>query len=261
MNSNSLEDVFKLRRKDGLSDKDIVREIFEETFDADVNEICRITGMNKLDVGRVKGWVARKRAGKKKLKRKTESEIEEEMETAEEESESIYKTDPDVNKILRKTIKTHPDIQEKHIIEVMSWAEMTPGGLHPTHLAALLTSMKGIDSRTANLLAQKYSLAVARAQQEEGPPAWLLQPPMQPMQMQQQTPFYPQSFPQPDPYQRFSGPTKQPTQGLYRVQDVERILRDREFDDEIEKIKDRVKETRDSIPRLIKESLRKLSQY
>jgi integrase len=109
---------------------------------ADVNEIYRITGMGRLDIGRIKGWVSRKRSG---MKGKEKPRNEDKGPPGDgEKRESIYKTEIDVNKVLRRTIETHPDIKEKHIIEVMSWAEMTAGGLHPAHLAALLTSMKGM---------------------------------------------------------------------------------------------------------------------
>lgn len=55
----SLEEKFKSLREQGLSDVEIVRRIFEENVDADIDEIQRITGMEKLEIGRIKGQVVR----------------------------------------------------------------------------------------------------------------------------------------------------------------------------------------------------------
>jgi len=80
--------------------------------------------------------------------------------------EGLYKGEPDVNSILRRILETHPDVPRKVVGEIMSWAEMSPGGLHPTQVAYLLSNMKGISAQTANIVAQKYSLALIKAQQE-----------------------------------------------------------------------------------------------
>jgi len=42
-----------------VTDDEIVRQIFEENLNVDVGEICRITGMDALTVGRIKGQVSR----------------------------------------------------------------------------------------------------------------------------------------------------------------------------------------------------------
>jgi len=80
--------------------------------------------------------------------------------------EQLYKGEPDVNSILREILRTHPDVPKRVVEEIMSWAQMSPGGLHPTQVAYLLSSMKGVSSQTANIVAQKYSLALIKAQQE-----------------------------------------------------------------------------------------------
>jgi len=79
---------------------------------------------------------------------------------------ALYKGEPDVNSILREILRTHPDVPKRVVDEIISWAHMSPGGLHPTQVAYLLSSMKGVSSQTANIVAQKYSLALAKAQQE-----------------------------------------------------------------------------------------------
>jgi hypothetical protein len=56
---SSLEERFKALREEGLADKEIVRRIFEENLDADIDEIQKMTGMAKLDIGRIKGQVSR----------------------------------------------------------------------------------------------------------------------------------------------------------------------------------------------------------
>ncbi|MEM2273631.1 MAG: hypothetical protein QXX56_05400 [Candidatus Bathyarchaeia archaeon] len=80
------------------------------------------------------------------------------------EAESVYKTEPDANSILNEILRRHPDIPDRVADEVMSWAEFGP--IHPTQLVALLTSMKGISQQTAYIVAQKYALALQKAQSE-----------------------------------------------------------------------------------------------
>jgi hypothetical protein len=77
---------------------------------------------------------------------------------------TIYKGEEDEKEILKNILSTHPDIPQRVISEVMSWAELGP--IHPTQLAYLLSSMKGISQATANIVAQKYSIALQRAGQE-----------------------------------------------------------------------------------------------
>ncbi len=81
------------------------------------------------------------------------------------EEPSVYKGETDTNGILRSILTKHPDITEKVLEEVMDWAELR-GQLHPTELVTILLSMRGITSATANIIAQKYALAIQKAQNE-----------------------------------------------------------------------------------------------
>jgi len=155
----SLEEEIDALRKQGLSDDEVVREIFKKDMEAPVSEICELTGMEKLKVGRIKGQVSRWRKRHEEKKAGTKETTEEEP------PEGIYKGETEYNKILHEALVGHPDIREKHIQEIMSWARMS-GGLHPTQVAYLLSSMRGIDPKTANMVAQKYSLALINAQRE-----------------------------------------------------------------------------------------------
>jgi len=201
----TLEEKFARLREEDLSDKEILRAVFEENLDANIDELVRITGMNKLDIGRVKGSVSRV------LKRQ---EARKEAEALPE-PPTPYKTELDATAILREILEKHPDISPKVVDEVCSWAEYGP--IHPTQLVYLLQSMRGIQSTTANIVAQKYSLALQRAQQEG---RVQIPPPMYSPQLQQPqwgapfpTPFQTPSQPQPQifPYQQ---PLTQPLSPL-----------------------------------------------
>jgi len=187
----TLEEKFTRLREGGLSDKEILREVFEENLDADIDELVRITGMSKLDIGRVKGSVSRSLKRRKVKKRAEEPP----------EPPTPYKTELDATAILRSILEKHPDILPKVVDEVCSWAEYGP--IHPTQLVYLLQSMRGIQSTTANIVAQKYALALQKAQAEGRvqipPPMYspqLPQPPSTtPFFMPFQTHHQPQMFP------------------------------------------------------------------
>jgi len=76
----------------------------------------------------------------------------------------LYKGETDTTAILRDILKKYPDIPSKVVDEVCSWAEYGP--IHPTQLVSLLQSFRGITATTAYILAQKYALALQKAQQE-----------------------------------------------------------------------------------------------
>jgi len=176
----TLEEKFVRLREEGLSDKEILRGVLEENFDSDIDELVRITGMGKLDIGRIKGSVSRV------LKRRQEKK---EVETPPE-PPTPYKTELDATAILKEILRKHPDISPKVIDEICSWAEYGP--IHPTQLVYLLQSMRGIQSTTANIVAQKYSLALQKAQQEG---RVQIPPPMYSPQLQQ--PQWAAPFPTP----------------------------------------------------------------
>jgi len=80
------------------------------------------------------------------------------------EGEPLYKGELDSTKILRQVLSTHPDVPKRVIDEILSWAEFGP--IDPTQLVSLLSSMRGISTTTAYIVAQKYALALQKAQSE-----------------------------------------------------------------------------------------------
>jgi len=151
----TLEEKILSLRQQGLKDEEAIREIFREDLNADVNEICRVTGLEKLVVGRIKGQISRW------LKRQEEKG----EEGKEAPHEGLYKTEPDANAILDEILSTHPEITPKIKAEIMDWAKRR-GSLDPGFLAWLLSSFRGMTQTTANVVSQKYALALQRAQQE-----------------------------------------------------------------------------------------------
>lgn len=77
---------------------------------------------------------------------------------------SIYRGDADYVEIIKEVLEHHPDIPERVVEEVVSWAEY--GVIHPAQLYAVLTSMKDVKPHTAYIVAQKYTLALMKAQSE-----------------------------------------------------------------------------------------------
>ena len=218
----TLEEKFSSLREQGLKDKDIVRQLFQENLDTSVPEICRITGMGKLDVGRIKGQVSRwaKKRGKK----------------GEEKGEppTLYKTEPNTNAILDEILSSHPDIPAKVKDEIMDWARRR-GSLDPGLVAYLLSSMKGVSSTTAHIVSQKYAFALQKAQFE----GKLQMPiPIYTPMSQQQAPFVPSplgyppqpfQYPlQPSPLQPLTGPrgVSYPPQYPLPPQDVGKVVRE-----------------------------------
>ena len=88
-----------------------------------------------------------------------DDEEEEEKVPAREKEESVWKEQKGPNAVLFEVVKTYPDLQPQHIAELMSWAKMK-GQLHPMEVNHLLSNMKGVSDKVANLLAQKYTLAL-----------------------------------------------------------------------------------------------------
>ena len=149
----TVEERISALREQGKKDKDIVRQLFQEKLDTNVSEICRITGMDKLAVGRIKGQVSRW------LKRRQAKE------KGKEEPPTLYKTEPDANAILEEILVTHPDISEKVKNEVMDWARRR-GALDPGFVAWVLSNMRTVSATTANIVSQKYAFALQKAQME-----------------------------------------------------------------------------------------------
>lgn len=153
--------------------------------------------------------------------------------------ERIYKGEPDATGILREILDTHPDIGESAKDEVISWAQYQP--LNPQTVAYLLSMLKGVNTQTANIVAQKYALALQKSQAEAKPG---VQVPVAPQFIypQQGTPQiqpggylpqqYPSQFQQQQPAQSAAHPYHQPQPRGITKEDVEDILRrDREVKD------------------------------
>ena len=142
-------------RQAGKSNEDIVKILFEEDLNTNVEELAQILQMDKMDIGRIKGRVSRWRK-----KKDTESGA-----PPEGPGQGLYKDEPNTSSILNEILTKHPDIPAKVKDEVMDWAKMK-GMLAPQEVAYLLSNMKGISTSTASIIAQKYSLALQKAQQE-----------------------------------------------------------------------------------------------
>jgi len=207
----TLEEEIKILQEQGLPKEKIVEQIFEEDLSASVDTLSKVLGMGKLDIGRIKGRISRI---KKRL-----AEKEKPPEAAKEAPpEGVYKTEPDVNAILEEILKTHPDIPPKVKDEVMDWAKRR-GSLDPGFVAWLLSSMRGISSTTANIVSQKYALAVQKAQSEGkiqlpmGFPMWPAAPGQSPLGYPQGSLYQqPQGFQQPSFQPGFQPPPGQQTQ-------------------------------------------------
>lgn len=125
---------------------------------------------------------------------------------------AVYKGEPNATGILRDILEKHPDISESIKDEILDWAELR-GYIDPQAVAYLLSQMKGVSLQTASIIAQKYSLALQRAQLEGRPDGQMqMFPHFQPQQPQFQIPTqgYPQ-FPQAAPTPLQPSPYTQPS--------------------------------------------------
>jgi len=171
----TLEEEVQLLQEQKVPPEKIVEKILEEDLNADIGKLSELLGMDKMDIGRIKGRISRKQ---KRLLIKTGGEKSSTVEEVAGEG-SLYKGEPDANVILRKVLSSHPDMPSKVIAEILSWAEYGP--ISPQQLAYLLQNLKGISNQTANIIAQKYMLALQKAQQEgriQQPPLFIVTPPL-----------------------------------------------------------------------------------
>jgi len=184
----SLEEEIRMLQEQGLPAEKIVERILEEDLNADLNILANTLKLDIMAIGRIKGRVSRLK------KRREEKEAGALPGAAKPREEPLYKGELDTTAILRDILTHHPDIPPKVVDEVCSWAEYGP--IHPTQLVSLLQSFRGITASTAYIVAQKYNLALQKAQQEgklQVPP--LVGGPMPATQ-------FPQWFPQPTPLQQ-----------------------------------------------------------
>jgi len=185
----TLEEKIHLLLEEKVPPEKIVERILEEDFNADINILAETLKLDKLAIGRIKGRLSRLR------KRRAEKETVAPPTEAKPEEGPLYKGELDTTSILKNILTKHPDIPSKVVDEVCSWAEYGP--IHPTQLVSLLQSFRGITINTAYIVAQKYNLALQKAQQEgklQIPP--LIAGPM-PSPTQPPSWSFPAGFPQP----------------------------------------------------------------
>jgi hypothetical protein len=250
-----LQAKVKLLLNENLSATEIIQKLFQEDYNTDTKALAKILGMTAFDVGRQKAYVKRQ-SQKSASERLKKSEKIDTGEAGTGKPGSVYKTDADSTTILKEVLSTHPDVTDRQILEIMSWAKMTQGGLQPAHLYALLSSMKGLDKNAASMLAQKYSLAIQKAQQEGGAQPFTFGPiPIGPAQQQpqQQQQFY---WPQ-QPWQQ---PVQQGPPPGYVSKDevderIEAVLRKVNEERKIDKIEDKVNKLAEDIPKMIRENM------
>lgn len=180
-----LEEWVAELRKEIPEPKDVARKIFEEAAninDVDVKKLSELLNMGRFEIGRIKANVSRKRTGEEKRRKEEEAK----------QKEEIWKTAPDANAILKHILESHPDVNDKQKEEIISWAELK-GTLHPLELGHLLQNMRGVGSATANIIAQKYGVALQKAASEGSAEVQMLLTTWQ--QQGQQTPFPPGVYP------------------------------------------------------------------
>jgi len=153
----TLEEEIRILQEQGLPPEKIVERILEEDFNADINILANTLKLDKLAIGRIKGRLSRLRKRREEKATAPTTEVKPR-------EEPIYKGELDTTAILRDILTHHPDIPEKVVNEVCSWAEYGP--IHPTQLVSLLQSFRGITTTTAYIVSQKYSLALQKAQLE-----------------------------------------------------------------------------------------------
>jgi hypothetical protein len=78
---------------------------------------------------------------------------------------SPYKQAMEPTLILNKILDTYPGLDKTLIAEIMDWVELK-GTLHPMEVSHLLSNMAGVPKGAADIIPQKYQLAMAKAAQE-----------------------------------------------------------------------------------------------
>lgn len=81
------------------------------------------------------------------------------------EPKSVYRSMPEPSNILKKILESYPGMKEGVVKEIMSWAEMK-GILHPMEVGMLLKGMADVPKGAAEIIPQKYTLALNKAATE-----------------------------------------------------------------------------------------------
>lgn len=185
---SGIAEVFELLRSKGMNDQQIILEIFRRDINADVQEIMKITGLDSMVVGRLKGTVTRTK--KKEEKAKVKAGEKGEGGAPEGEETGLLKGGVNANRILAKVL-SHPDVPAKIKDDIMLLAEDAPGGIHPQALVGLLQGYKGMTLNLANFIAMRYQMALSKAEQEGQMGQW----PANPSMMSGQGPGWGQGLP------------------------------------------------------------------
>lgn len=121
--------------------------------------------MHRLRAHRIRGSSKKSKTPKKDEEKAEHPPIRE----APKEEVGIYKS---VNETLENIIKSFPGISEKAVAEVLSWSSLQIEPISPTQLFEILRDLRGVDVKTATLVARKYQLAL---HQESGASTFGLQ--------------------------------------------------------------------------------------
>jgi hypothetical protein len=149
-------EVSDLLRRSGKTDQEIILEIFKRDINADVQEIQKITGLDSMVVGRLKGTVTKTR--KKEEKEKAKAAERGEGGASQKEEKGILRGEVDANGILKR-ILDHPDVPAKVRDDIILIAGDTPGGVLPQSLVSYPLGYRGVSQNLANflLMFRRYS--------------------------------------------------------------------------------------------------------
>jgi len=150
----------------------------------------------------------------RKTRRPTPGERADETTSVEEAKAGPPDLGTEPTEVLENFLKYYTDLHPKSRDVVVKWAGLQPGIIHPTTLAGILVNELNLKTAKANIIAQKYSLALQKVQTElQQKPPMMFAPTIQ---HQQPTYMFPGQPPQWPPQQW--RPPQQPTQWGYPSQ-------------------------------------------
>ena len=264
---SGIAEVFEFLRTKGMTDQQIIFEIFKRDINADVKEIQKMTGLDSMVIGRMKGTVTRTK--KKEEKEKAKAGEKGEGGAPGEEEEGLLKGGVDANRILVR-ILDHPDVPAKVRDDIMLLAEDTPGGIHPQALIGIILGYKGISQNLANFVAMRYTMALTKATQEGKIQQWPINPSMMGMGQGQQSVWGGMGWGQPLP--GFGGPQTMGQQpvwggqpgygyggiqgpGGYTERDISRLRQDWDKEKKLESLERSVADLVKDLPNTIKNAM------